>query len=333
MAGFYGNFCDIKCSNDCLNSSCDRVHGNCLQGCKAGNNSTKCEKSLELLNEDDNSMSIVIGASIGGGVLVMFVILLLLIRKRRSGKDQNDNDKRGVTTENETMTYSEINDVNTTGDNNHTDVNEIDVENITRSAISDSDMSVNGRGTDAVYAKPIKPKEKSEDVKSLNRNSTKLTVDNTTYEKQETSKTVNKVPIASQPIHTFDINVTPNSTALQPTSHTVCATLASVSLNENKQKEATLDGEDTYYNEAAVKKRKTNLDQLPEFVSKKTEKDFVEEFQSLPVKLIKPYVDSQKRANLSKNRYKGIYPYDDTRVVLHDGESDYINASYIHARI
>jgi hypothetical protein len=45
-----------------------------------------------------------------------------------------------VTTENETMTYSEINDINT-------DVIKIDGENISRSAIRDSDMSVNGRGT------------------------------------------------------------------------------------------------------------------------------------------------------------------------------------------
>ncbi|XP_053387292.1 receptor-type tyrosine-protein phosphatase epsilon-like [Mercenaria mercenaria] len=29
------------------------------------------------------------------------------------------------------------------------------------------------------------------------------------------------------------------------------------------------------------------------------------------------------------NRYKGIYPYDQRRVILNEGYSDYINASYI----
>jgi hypothetical protein len=38
VAGFYGNFCDMKCGNDCVHLTCDRVHGKCLQGRKAGYN-------------------------------------------------------------------------------------------------------------------------------------------------------------------------------------------------------------------------------------------------------------------------------------------------------
>jgi hypothetical protein len=38
VAGFYGNLCDIRCSNDCVNLTCDRIHGNCLHGYKTGFN-------------------------------------------------------------------------------------------------------------------------------------------------------------------------------------------------------------------------------------------------------------------------------------------------------
>ncbi|XP_052763147.1 receptor-type tyrosine-protein phosphatase mu-like [Mya arenaria] len=48
-----------------------------------------------------------------------------------------------------------------------------------------------------------------------------------------------------------------------------------------------------------------------------------------PYGLTRSYSDSQKQGNIQRNRYKGIYPYDDTRVKLRDCETDYINASFI----
>ncbi|XP_060579602.1 receptor-type tyrosine-protein phosphatase epsilon-like [Ruditapes philippinarum] len=352
--GFYGEACDLKCSPYCANSICGRENGNCLHGCKAGHNGTKCSQTLELKEEGNGDMNVVIGAT-AGGVLILIVILvivitIILIKRRRRG-DKQDNNNKGTKTEDANMTYSEINDIHMTAENNHTDDIETERENINYSEIQDAVLSTKSQESDNVYAKPIKPKRKTEGVKSLNKTSTEVTVNNPTYEKPDTSQTetvktnkIKKPPIASKPAKKYDNNVIPRPTGMQPTSNVshiqndaaleieedidrLSSRSKSVFLEE--QKAAELDNVDTYYNVAAVIKRKITIDKLPEFVAKKTKKDFVDEFQSLPAMLIKPYVDSQKRENRSKNRYKGIYPYDDSRVVLKEGDSDYINASYI----
>ncbi|XP_048243323.1 uncharacterized protein LOC124147532 isoform X2 [Haliotis rufescens] len=58
-----------------------------------------------------------------------------------------------------------------------------------------------------------------------------------------------------------------------------------------------------------------------------------EAFERLPGGFTHSYVESQKAGNKGKNRFKGYYPYDYNRVVLHndsDGSrGDYINASYL----
>ncbi|XP_052762339.1 receptor-type tyrosine-protein phosphatase S-like [Mya arenaria] len=88
----------------------------------------------------------------------------------------------------------------------------------------------------------------------------------------------------------------------------------------------------TYYKEAELSTNKSMIPvgQLVKYVDEKTNEAYSEEFETFSHGLVKPYVESQKRENVTKNRYKGIYPYDDSRVkVTVNGGSDYINASYI----
>ncbi|WAR24853.1 PTPRT-like protein, partial [Mya arenaria] len=56
------------------------------------------------------------------------------------------------------------------------------------------------------------------------------------------------------------------------------------------------------------------------------------QFQDFPKGLTEHYNAALKIQNRPKNRYKQIYPYNDTRVILPTDErhTDYINASYIH---
>ncbi|XP_048243464.1 receptor-type tyrosine-protein phosphatase kappa-like [Haliotis rufescens] len=58
-----------------------------------------------------------------------------------------------------------------------------------------------------------------------------------------------------------------------------------------------------------------------------------EAFERLPGGFTHSYGESQKAGNKGKNRFKGYYPYDYNRVVLHDDSDgcrgDYINASYL----
>ncbi|XP_062576946.1 receptor-type tyrosine-protein phosphatase kappa-like [Saccostrea cucullata] len=69
------------------------------------------------------------------------------------------------------------------------------------------------------------------------------------------------------------------------------------------------------------------------FPEKKSDHSLEKEFKDLPDGLLEPYSEALKLVNRKKNRYKTIYPYDHSRVVLDrtdDPEkSDYINASYI----
>ncbi|KAL3867989.1 hypothetical protein ACJMK2_040830, partial [Sinanodonta woodiana] len=61
---------------------------------------------------------------------------------------------------------------------------------------------------------------------------------------------------------------------------------------------------------------------------------YEEEYKNLPDGLTKSCEAAILPENRSKNRYKNIYPYDDTRVQLEvwdtSNESDYINASYVN---
>ncbi|XP_052762444.1 receptor-type tyrosine-protein phosphatase mu-like isoform X2 [Mya arenaria] len=85
-----------------------------------------------------------------------------------------------------------------------------------------------------------------------------------------------------------------------------------------------------YYNNAnKVNKTKVKVEELPAYVTAKTKNSYEEEFERFPYGLIKPFEDSQKASNMSRNRYKGIYPYDDSRVKVWYNGSDYINASFI----
>ncbi|XP_052762310.1 receptor-type tyrosine-protein phosphatase epsilon-like [Mya arenaria] len=85
-----------------------------------------------------------------------------------------------------------------------------------------------------------------------------------------------------------------------------------------------------YYNNAnEVNKTKVNVEALHAYVNEKTKRSFEEEFKKLPYGLTKSYEDSQKATNMSRNRYKGIYPYDDSRVKVWCNGTDYINASFI----
>ncbi|WAR16835.1 LAR-like protein, partial [Mya arenaria] len=90
-----------------------------------------------------------------------------------------------------------------------------------------------------------------------------------------------------------------------------------------------LENNGVYYNEREISKVKLDVANLPEYVQNLCIKDLEEEFQKVPSGLVKPYEVSQMKLNMHRNRYKGIYPYDDTRVVVRGGDTDYINASYI----
>ncbi|XP_053386936.1 receptor-type tyrosine-protein phosphatase epsilon-like isoform X6 [Mercenaria mercenaria] len=293
---------------------------------------------------DGGNKGVTIGASAGGGlflVIIIVVIVVVLLLKKRNKKHTHE--KKDAT---------EVND---------------DTDNlvVTYSRIVTPSLHVEQNDADVVYAMPNKLKKNVDTVKSSNTDTPTKTVSNPNYEKPHAAndntisnpnfenptnndtnvrkQTDSKPRIAAKPTSVYENAAARGSVAKNSTSMKAKQLDDSMleieedidniarSSNDKSVAQPTTDSEvaDTYYNVTAVKRRKIKLDQLPNCVSKKAKEDFIEEFQQLPPGLIKPYIDSQRKVNLSKNRYKGIYPYDETRVVLKEADSDYINASYI----
>ncbi|XP_053287913.1 tyrosine-protein phosphatase non-receptor type 6 isoform X3 [Pleuronectes platessa] len=81
----------------------------------------------------------------------------------------------------------------------------------------------------------------------------------------------------------------------------------------------------------------TTQQQQPEGQAEQSKAGFWEEFDALQkqqAKVKKSREEGQRPENKSKNRYKNILPFDDTRVVLKDADpsvvgSDYINGNYV----
>ncbi|XP_053400252.1 receptor-type tyrosine-protein phosphatase mu-like [Mercenaria mercenaria] len=104
---------------------------------------------------------------------------------------------------------------------------------------------------------------------------------------------------------------------------------------------ALLDEEtsDIYYNEGLLAKRRSEhsvfITDLKEYVRKRTAnvEYLVQEFQKLPSRLQHPTSFAKKPGNAGKSRYKVMYAYDHSRVVLKtlpgQPDSDYINAAFI----
>ncbi|XP_052763610.1 multiple epidermal growth factor-like domains protein 10 isoform X2 [Mya arenaria] len=84
------------------------------------------------------------------------------------------------------------------------------------------------------------------------------------------------------------------------------------------------DTDDVYYN-----LNKVAAKDLEAFVAAKDKSYYLEEFKKLPEGLVKPHQDALRSENRPRNRYQGIYPYDDTRVKLTGGDTDFINASFV----
>ncbi|XP_060572359.1 receptor-type tyrosine-protein phosphatase alpha-like [Ruditapes philippinarum] len=112
--------------------------------------------------------------------------------------------------------------------------------------------------------------------------------------------------------------------------------------DESLRKTNTIKTDDVegYYNIGKVAQMRTTensvfLSQLKEYVTSCLADDefFTRQFSKIPRGLQYSTTVAKKRGNMSKNRYKAMYAYDHSRVVLdtlsHEQDSDYINASFI----
>ncbi|XP_033730383.1 receptor-type tyrosine-protein phosphatase S-like [Pecten maximus] len=104
-----------------------------------------------------------------------------------------------------------------------------------------------------------------------------------------------------------------------------------LNLQDGSMPEQSENPENVYYNEGPVGFPVSMLKTLISEKMEDEEKKFISEFEAFPVGAIHPHAIAEK--NKSKNRFKAIYPYDHSRVILNTipggNSSDYINANYI----
>ncbi|WAR17047.1 PTPRV-like protein, partial [Mya arenaria] len=122
----------------------------------------------------------------------------------------------------------------------------------------------------------------------------------------------------------------PNAAKQQVSAHEETAFESEIDLEIDNESNGALGNfskdDQTYYNELgpSTNKSKVHINQLLKYVDGKTHDAFSAEFEKFSLGLVKPYVESQKRENMTKNRYKGIYPYDDSRVKGYKKPKQYI---------
>ncbi|XP_052761570.1 receptor-type tyrosine-protein phosphatase kappa-like isoform X2 [Mya arenaria] len=78
-----------------------------------------------------------------------------------------------------------------------------------------------------------------------------------------------------------------------------------------------------------IEKRKVKVEELAAFVAGKTLDYYEEEFDNFSDGLTRSCDAAKIPQNRAKNRYKGLYAYDATRVKVTGFDTDYINANYI----
>ncbi|WAR16058.1 PTPRF-like protein, partial [Mya arenaria] len=78
-----------------------------------------------------------------------------------------------------------------------------------------------------------------------------------------------------------------------------------------------------------IEKRKVKVEEMAAFVAEKTLAYYEEEFDKFSDGLTRSCDVAKLPLNRAKNRYKGLYAYDDTRVKVTGFDTDYINANYI----
>ncbi|XP_053387518.1 uncharacterized protein LOC123544432 [Mercenaria mercenaria] len=360
--GFHGNMCESKCSDNCVNETCYQVTEECVYGCIDGYDGLQCTQETEVPVSKRNNIAVIVGSSACAGVAIIIVIVVLAIsfikRRRRKStcaqenikingnlkhvpeEDQDKDSALEIEELDEAVIYAKPNKAKRTIVDEASAVYDTTYKN-KKMFKGNNDYDVIGAGS---KMSPDKDNERPNQAIKVEAN----TMYDTTFEnKNKKTFKVNNVyavisagggisPDVENAHETcFGLNTSTNNRdspektdTVQPET-SVSETDIDPLSTEVKQKGESGVPENkksqTYYNDIG----KTNIDKLAEDVSERTKDDFMEEFETLPTCLTKPYTEASKRENIAKNRYRGIYPYDETRIVLREGDSDYISASYI----
>ncbi|XP_052761503.1 uncharacterized protein LOC128204171 [Mya arenaria] len=293
---FYGLFCNMTCNSNCTGSQCDRISGDCT-GCVTNTYGKKCDKNCPETCADngENTKCNIEGHCINNcklGYEGTFCNIAAAQGEKGGGQVSVAALGGGV-------------------------AGGVIVVGAVVAAI----VLLRRRSQNRFYSK-AHTAVKETDISSTYENALNISTPNTHVSKE-------KHQIQAPPRQ--NIKERQRKTIPEPQSKT--EDNLEIDVNDTIARNIAIQFEEKggiYYNNTEkISKDKIRIATLTKYVEEKQENEYAEEFEKFPYGLGKTFHDSQLPQNVAKNRYKGIYPYDETRVKIRGGESDYINASYI----
>ncbi|XP_033738965.1 receptor-type tyrosine-protein phosphatase epsilon-like, partial [Pecten maximus] len=315
--GSYGTNCSGTCGNCTDNGSCHPINGHCTQGCDPGFHGEQCHKECDDFSYGSNCQSKCNGCHLGKCQHVHGACLRGCI----SGMSGELCDKH--VTEDDSMMMTTIGAVLgilflfiTVG---LIVAILLHYRKRTRSAERSVEFH---RTDDAVYCNIASPTEEN-----LNEDETKMLRNGDI--KHENDKAIYEVINDEENIYkNIDDEISVRSMA------------SNLSKDQDETDEDisdNLDQSDNLYTNYAVNSgTQINVSKLTETIAFKKESGaFVDEYSKLPKGLQHPHESGKGPEKKVKNRFKDMFPYDHSRVVLNTlpgvDNSDYINGNYINS--
>ncbi|XP_052762555.1 receptor-type tyrosine-protein phosphatase F-like isoform X2 [Mya arenaria] len=317
--GLYGVSCSESCSTGCVQNNCSAINGNCdckeyykgdtCNVCVDGRDGDHCLNKAEIKNTQTEADKPNVGAAVGGAFSAVLVVvagvLIVIILKRRNKlcwkKPRGDEQISEEIHTPQPIVYATVQ------------------KNRPKPVPAQERDTRHGYQTQQPHTSFTELHTEAdnklyEDI-SLGADNPNSIQENVN---QETGRNFN---VETQQVELFIVEETAEDAILEIDEDDQIARAIATKFEEKGG---------LYYNNAdKINKQKVAIGNLTTYVVEKTDIDMEEEFEKFPYGLTKPYADSQTHENVQRNRYKGIYPYDDTRVKLSDCETDYINASFM----
>ncbi|XP_070173825.1 uncharacterized protein [Littorina saxatilis] len=369
-AGYHGDNCSLICSTDCVNKSCDVTSGRCLYGCRAGVTGELCHIA-EQRDQEDVPWPIV-GGVVGCVLLLIVVVVItaavclckprkpkLSIQKRPREDYENsaailmgslaaDQQENGVV---ESPVYAVPNKA---GKTNKAYSHETDPQTAGPPTAEPQDQTDSAAPTTATSNKDSAPRpkprtQKPELLSLFSRDAGQEVNAGNKDEEQTPTAMKEKAPACqSKEAMSSSVQSSPMSQRGTPTparrvaSFESLDTLSVDTLGDDEAatppRSRPTTGDSNYYNVVCRGTSPTTvipLSELPARVVKWLDnpRHFSKERAMLPGGKVADWKTALLPENTRKNRYRDIYPYDHSRVLLAplpgDPHSDFYNACYI----
>ncbi|XP_052762057.1 tyrosine-protein phosphatase non-receptor type 20-like [Mya arenaria] len=318
----YGEDCSKPCSLGCLENTCSSTNGKCdckdfytgdeCDVCEDGRYGDSCLNASarnEQTETDKPNVGAAVGGVIGAVLVVAAVVVAVIILKRRNelcykkprGEEQHSEEIHSP----QPVVYATV-------------------EKNRHSSVSAQQMEPS-RVNQAHHPHTSLAEHLAENGNKLYEDISNGTDHSGIIQENAEQEGGHRVNIQTQHVELVMTDETTKDDGLEIDEDDQIARAAAIEFEEKGG---------IYYNNAdKINKQKVAVNSLMKYVIEKTDIVVEEEFEKFPYGLTKSYDDSQKQGHIQRNRYKGIYPYDDTRVKLLDCETDYINASFIDGYI